>query len=403
MKRILVVDDEPDFVRTLSQIQSDLPRSWELEFRHDGTSVIAELAQSPCDIVVASARAPRSEVASLLSTLKDRHPATLRLLMADAPLSPENTALAHDAHDQLPRTGSFGGLRQGLMRSCALQDTIHSPGIAHLVDRIDALPSVPTLYTEFVAATRDAKSTIEDLGNIVSKDLALTARLLQLVNSAAFALPQKIVSPGQAATFLGLETLRSLVFSVQAFDSFGSAKSKYFQIEKLWEHSLRVAQFSRAILEAERCNRTIIEEGFLAGLLHDCGELVLVMNRPDRFDATRRLAERDGMSPLELEERLFGASHAAIGGHLIARWGLPISVVEAIAFHHTPSKFSETDFSPLAAVHVANRLARIDLSTVKPEEIDGLDYAFLKRLGRDTRVARWVHACWESSSSHLAA
>jgi HD-like signal output (HDOD) protein len=403
MKRILVVDDEPDFVRALSEIRGALPREWELTFEHDGRGAIEELARTPCDIVVASSRAPRTEVAALLADLKKQHPSTLRLLMADGPLVGESAMLVHDAHDQLPRTIASGGLKGGLLRSCALQDMIHSPGIERLVDRIDALPSVPTLYTEFVTAARDASSTIEDLGNIIGKDPALTARLLQLVNSAAFALPQKIASPGQAATYLGLETLRSLVFSVQAFDAFGTAQSAHFKIERLWEHSLRVAQFSRAILEVERCNRTMIEEGFLAGLLHDCGELVLVMNRPDRFDATRELAQRDGMTHVQLEERLFGASHAAIGGHLIARWGLPVVVVEAIAFHHHPSKFGEADFSPLAAVHVADQLARIDLAHVKPDAIAGIDYGYLKSLGRDTRVARWVQACWESSLSNLAA
>lgn len=392
MKLILVVEDEPALADGLAQIGSELPASWEFAFAEGADAALDVIDDASIEIVVSPSRMGTTD---MLAEARRRRPEVLRLAIEDVPPAQRLHALGGDAHDRLPRRGSRETLRKGLTRGCALQEAIHGPGVVSLVEHLDALPALPSLYAEFLAATNDPNRTVEDLGAIIAQDIALTAKVLQIVNSAMFGLPQKIVDPGQAATFLGLDMLRSLVLSVKAFDAFASSKLVHTTLDSIWQHSLRVGTMARAILEVERCDRHMIEAGFLAGMMHDCGALVLAANRPDRFDAARRFAERDGREPSEMEQRLFGASHAPIGGHLLARWGLPGSVVEAVAFHHAPSLLAEADFSPLCAVHVANRLARIDLASADAATIPGLDHAALRRVGRESRVERWIEACRE--------
>jgi HD-like signal output (HDOD) protein len=153
-----------------------------------------------------------------------------------------------------------------------------------------------------------------------------------------------------------------------------------------------VAAFTRAILVSERCDKKLVEEGALAGMMHDCGKLVLASNRAKRLQAAYLLAERDGLDRTDTERRLFGASHAGLGAYLLCEWGMPSTVIEAVCFHHTPGQCREPDFSLLTAVHVANSISRADLEApdaVLPE----LDWQYLEGLGLARRVPHWIEAC----------
>ena len=134
------------------------------------------------------------------------------------------------------------------------------------------------------------------------------------------------------------------VLSVGVVSQFDEREMRDFSIQESWEHNMLVAQYARAILSCERATKTQLDEGFLAGMMHDAGKLVLVSNCPDRFEAAGLFAERDRAEREDVERRLFGGSHAAVGGYLLARWSLPVSVVEAVLYHHVPGQCREVEF-----------------------------------------------------------
>lgn len=398
MKRILIVDEEPRAIAAFVQVLDSLPAGWALTFARSDAEALERMEEKACGICLTVLKSEHIDGAALLPRIKERHPSTLRFLLSDVPRGGEQSAHRVDAHGSVSRHGPRSALERTLARQCAIHDALDAPGLGHLLGRIDTLPSVPSLYLQFTRAANDPSSTIEDLGSIIARDMALTARVLQIANSPQFGMPQRIVSPGQAATILGLDLLRSLVLSVKAFDSFAESKLAPKAIQTVWEHSLTVAHHARAILECERCDRTLVEEGFLAGMLHEAGELVLAANRPDRFAAARALAERDGTSVIALERRLFGIAHDCLGGILLSRWGMPASVVEAVAFHHAPGDLAGSEFSPLAAVHVADQIARVDDTSATADDIPGIDREFLRRIGREARLERWLQACREAAT-----
>src|SRR5262249_55199978 len=159
-------------------------------------------------------------------------------------------------------------------------------------------------------------------GQIVAKDMGLTAKILQLVNSAFFGLGRPIAHPEEAAMFLGSETLKALVLSLGIFSQFQHLRLTEFNVESLWKHSWTVGVLSKRLCELETARRVTTDEAFISGLLHDVGKLVLAGNYPERLEQNLRIARQQAIPLWEQENRTWGAGHAELGGHLLGLWGL---------------------------------------------------------------------------------
>jgi len=137
-----------------------------------------------------------------------------------------------------------------------------------------------------------------------------------------------------------------------------------------------------------------VEDSFMAGVLHDAGKLVLVANMPDRYREILTLAHNNGCTVNEAERQVLGATHAEVGGYLLALWGLPQAIVEAISFHHEPGRQQARELNCLTAVHVANDLVH---SAGEPETESRLDAAYLHELQLANRLSLWQAACQKAT------
>jgi putative nucleotidyltransferase with HDIG domain len=168
------------------------------------------------------------------------------------------------------------------------------------------------------------------------------------------------------------------------FSQYSEAEGISPTIAALLAHSIRVGIYARAIALAETKNAENAEAAFTAGVLHDLGKIVLAGNMPERYLQVRALRASKGLSTEAAELEVFGASHARVGACLLAAWGLPLAILEALAWHHEPERSSEKAFSLLTAVHVANAFAH---------ETEGvpaqLNKEFLERTGMAARCAAW--------------
>ncbi len=398
MKKILFVVLDPRLSAGMAQACAQGGEPFEVRRVANAREALDSLARTPCDIIVAELGLPGTNGGELLAAMRLQHPRCVRLLLAEPRQRELAARYAGEAHQTLPRGVSSNALLNTLVRAGALHDVLNSERLMNLVANLDSLPSMPGLYLALISAMKDPNSTIGSLGQIIARDIGMTARVLQIVNSVVFGLREKIADPGQAATFLGLDTLRSLVLSVGVFSQFEQGEVEEFSVEETWEHSLEVAAFTRAILLAERCDKKLLEEGALAGMMHDCGKLVLASNRAKRLRAAAELSERDGLDRSDTERRIFGASHAGLGAYLLCEWGMPSGVIEAVCFHHDPGRCREQDFSLLTAVHAANCLAHSDLDAAVGA-IPGLDWEYLERLGLARRVPYWLEACRQARAT----
>lgn len=265
--------------------------------------------------------------------------------------------------------------------------------LCRLVDKIKTLPSLPALYRELTEELQSPDASIENTARIISKDMGMTAKILQLVNAPFYGMRTRITSPTKAVAFLGLDQIRPLVLSMQVFSQFRESQHPFFSLEVLWRHGLVTGAYARAIAKEEQVPQDLINATFTAGLLHDIGILILSTNFPGRYtDALALMLDR-GIAEWEAECEVFGASHGEVGGYLLGAWGLSDEVVEAVAFHHEPMRSVGQPFSPLAAVHIANALVEQEEASAMGGIPTPVDADYLASCGLTDRLSTWRTLC----------
>jgi HD-like signal output (HDOD) protein len=272
-----------------------------------------------------------------------------------------------------------------------LREYLHNDRLQQLLSRLNTIPSVPDLYMQVMRELQQQDPSIQKVAKIIEQDFGMCAKLLHFVNSAHFGLAHQISSPLQAINYVGLNNLRSLILSVEMFSKVDTTKLPTgFSMTRLWQHSLCVGAFARTIARAEKASAKLIDEAYMAGLLHDAGALVLASNMPERYGEVLRQKTATKKPLDEIELQVLGASHAEVGAYLLALWGLPDPIVEAVAFHQRPSLSLTHTFTPLAIIHVADVIAS-ELDENSEDSI--LDEAYTLELGLMERIPEWRIAC----------
>jgi len=391
-KRIIFVDDEALVLQGLQRMLRPLRDEWEMEFVDSGAKALERMAQTPVDVVVSDMRMPGMNGAELLGEVMKRHPKTVRIILSGHADKDLILKCVGSTHQYLAKPCDADSLKATVLRAASTENSLRDEKLKELVARMDRLPSIPSLYVQIVEAFQNPEVTLDQVGEIIAKDMAMTAKILKLVNSAFFGLRRQVSSPSEAANYLGLDTIRSLVLSLNAFSQFEALPLGEFSIEGLWNHSLNTAAIAKAIALTHDDNPKLADEAFIAGMLHDVGKLVLAANYTKQFDQSLRLASDNKIDLSVAEQEVFGASHADVGGYLLGLWGLPVSVVEAIALHHSPGKSIQKRFSPLTAVHAANGISHEREAANDPPSFTRIDSEYLTDLGLIEHLNTWRKA-----------
>ena len=231
------------------------------------------------------------------------------------------------------------------------------------------------------AASR-AETTVSEISAIIQRDPAMSVKVLQLVNSSFFGLKSRVSSIAQAVSYLGVGLLKSLVLSAHVFSALDVSRCKVLSIERFQLYSIRIGRLAQRMVKSKAAG----EEAFTAGVIHNVGELVLAVKRPDEFAQVLQRCEETGEPRAHVERDVFGVTHPEVGAQLLANWGIPFSIVEVAAFHHEPSRVVGGDLELLATVHCADALVGI-LTCGDPATT--LDQAFLERAGLIQQLPRW--------------
>ena len=379
--RILFVDDEQKVLTGLERMLRRMRKEWEMVFVDSAERAMAELQKAPFDVIVTDMKMPGMEGNQLLSNVKERYPDIVRLVLSGH-AEEQNIAESIDVtHQFLTKPCEADELKETLRRCCWLKSRLGDPDLKRIVTRISKLPTLPQLYTEITEALR-RDAPIKEIAEIISQDISMTAKILQLVNSPFFGTRYNIANPVQAVNFLGLDTIKNLVFSVELFSQFDEKTLRKFHLGDIWDHSLDVASLAKKIYLAERKDEKGAGHAFLAGMLHDVGKLILVTNFPEEFETAIKKARAEHIPHYMAEAEIIGTTHAEVGSYLLGLWGLPDEIIDPIANHHRPRRSSESAFSALTAVHVANAMVDGDILRM-------IDSDYLERLGISDCLEQW--------------
>lgn len=394
--KILFVDDEPGVLNGLRRKLHDKP--WECSFAAGGTAALELLEQEEFDVVVSDLRMPGMDGIELLEHVRHMHPRTARIVLsgyADRDMLLRST---RPAHQFLSKPCDPDDLEGALTRSILLRDLLADTKLQATVASLTSLPSLPSLYVEILEESRSPNGSLQSVGRIIERDIGMSAKILQLVNSAFFGVAQHIDSPAQAAGLLGLEVVKGLVLSVKVFDGFDASLLDAGALEAIWEHSGTTGLLARTICECEGARSDVTDQANVAGLLHDCGSVLLAADLPDGARVARELSQVRGLPTWDAERRILGGDHAAVGGFLLGLWSLPFPVVHATAHHHRLPTDCEPGFSVLAALHAADVFAGDLAPTPDGSTPRSLDMDYYDRIGLADRVEVWRARCEERLS-----
>ena len=388
-KRILVADENPQDLAAARRALSTAGEVWDVEYSSGGEDALAIMARQPVDLILSDFRCPGAGGVSLLDVVGERFPEVLRVVYSSMISQDFILNCLKGTHLILSKPSDPATLTSTLRRALSLSGWIASDRIRAMVSKADALPSLPTLYFEVLRELRSKHASVQNVAEVVCKDLAITGKLLQVVNSAFYALPKKVTNPGEAVAILGMETVKSVVLCCQALSHIEIPRDSTFTQESLWSHSMVVAGLAKKVAWAETEDSQLADEAFTAGLLHDAGRWVMIANLGEDYIRVTQEASDSG-EPLELcEERAFGVHHGHVGAYLLGLWGMPLPVLEAAALHHTPELGLNTHFCSATAVHIADALARQTAPQEYPFLLPALSTAHLRRLGLLDRVPLW--------------
>jgi HD-like signal output (HDOD) protein/ActR/RegA family two-component response regulator len=372
MKRVLFVDDESKILDGIRRMMHSERERWDMQFAIGGEAALQACEAGRFDVVVSDMRMPGMDGATLLGHIRDRYPATARIILSGYSEAALAIRAVPVAHRFLAKPCTASDLQSTIERVCALQELLCAPEIRGVVGSVGQLPSLSRTYTSLAQALTNPDTSINEVASIIEEDVGMSAKVFQLVNSAFFGLAQKVTNLPGAAAYLGLETIKNLALASEVFRVFVPDKRiPQSTCESIQNHAHHTAAIA-GVLPIEQKNREIT---VVASLLHDVGRLILASRMPDQFCAANSLAAERGCRLFEVEEELLGTTHAEIGAYLLGLWGLPNVAVEAIAHHHRPTRIPHTGFDSSVAVYVADLLADELETHHKRQEGDGLsDY-----------------------------
>lgn len=385
--RILFVDDDPLVLRGFQRSLDDYCDNWEADFAPSGKEALKKLSEHPFDAIITDMHMPIMDGVQLLDAVSKMTPGVIRFVLSGNTSDIQILKSTHLVHQMIPKPCEMEKIYELVERACCLRDMLSSPQLLHIITGITSLPSVPRLYNQLLEQLQSETASSQDVGNIIAQDAAMSAKILQLVNSAFFGISDNISSPQKAVTILGLNTIKSLVLGIQVFSEYQGQRDLPVSVDAVWEHSLHVSSMAFTIARSLNLSSQEKEDARVSGILHDVG-MLLGFQIPGFFQNVK--FNKKGHTFIESEYRFLGTSHAEMGGYLLGIWGLPHPIVEAVTFHHLPGIQMIAKPGLVTSLYIANGL--INMCQMESQKNYGpyLDLAYLQKFNLVDRLDEWA-------------
>ncbi|MGQ9818382.1 MAG: HDOD domain-containing protein [Candidatus Kapaibacteriales bacterium] len=337
----------------LIQMLIPMQNEWDVFFADSSERALQLLANNQINYVFSDFKFTLPNGANLLGEIKKIFPNTIRFAIVPDLEQSTIGQISQFVHQFITLPFSLDDIKNRIQKTSILQDTLKNEKIISLIKSITNLPSLPEIYIQIENETNKPDFSLQKIANLISKDPNLTAKILQIVNSALFGLQREITNINFALSYLGINVIKSLVFYIQLFSSFKVTSENRKYLEKIWHHSMVVASTTFHLAQKYLSNQFEIDSAYTAGVLHDIGKFVLLstFTYPQNVQL---LTEQKYISEIEAEKELYGCTHSEIGAYLLGLWGFPHIIVEAVAFHHNPSILENEKVTLATITHLAN-------------------------------------------------
>ncbi len=338
--KILFVDDEPNVLQATRRATRDMRHEWDIRFAEDAEQAMSMLDEEPFDVVVTDMRMPGTDGADLLAVVRSCSPSTARIVLSGYAEDEAVFRSTRVAHQFLSKPCDMDLLKRTIEEIRAAQEVVPSRKIRDLIGTVDQLPALGEVYQRLMSAIESGRANNDQLAEIISEDVALTAEILRLLNSSFFGLSRRVESVAQAIGFLGFDVLRAIVAGHSVFNQQGSST---VDVDAISRRSQRIAALSRRIHGAmNETSSAELANVYLAGMLHEVGALVLTsIDGTERLDIEGAFRSNDAT----VDRLVFGVDRFAVSSNLLGLWAFPPEIVQAVS---SLSQHPDESISPMA-------------------------------------------------------
>lgn len=337
VRRVLLVGADQQVLEGLKRSLRVFESMWAIE---SVTFPVDEGIERP-DVVIVEARGFAIDAQTVLHAISRTHPRTVRAVLCSTDVSQEVVQrLLLSSHQLIKKPVVPAQLFELVERTCTMVETLGADRLRAVVSRLGAMPSLPQTYATISQMTADPNVSLDAVSSVVERDPAITANVLRIINSAYFGLPRRVSSVRETVRYLGIQSLKNIVLTVEIFEGVASGKTA---------RALQFEALARACAMREVLGRTpMAETAFATGVLSDVGQLLLATRLPLDSAAILKEVSLSNRSLCEVERERLGATHAEIGGALLGMWNLPAPMVEAVLMHHEPPEMTTAANVPTA-------------------------------------------------------
>lgn len=390
-KNILFVDDNENVISGIQRQLRPYRDEWTLFFAHNGSEALKVMAQQAIDLIVSDVIMPEMRGDALLEKVSRDYPGTVRMILSGYADEATLKSSLEVAHQYLSKPCNASVLRETIAQIFKIQACVNNPKIVAGVGDPSKLPCLPKIYQELNAAIADENSTITGIAEIFSRDMMLTAKLLQLVNSPYFGVNRLVSSLTDAINLIGIKKLNNLVVSVHVKSVFPIKNPEMAHyMEYLWQDSGRVAELARLIALSENQQEDRPDQAYLGGLLHNMGLLIFLSRGGEKLKILLEQVKKTDIPVAELETAIFGFNRSEAAAYVLSLWKIPPRIIESILLQNTPNETKYDGVNALTAVHVAACLLKPSVMKEYDRLFDmTLDTAYLQRINKLQALPTW--------------
>jgi HD-like signal output (HDOD) protein/CheY-like chemotaxis protein len=352
MKRILFVDDDVNTLNGLRRGLYSMRDEWRLEFEENAEDALRLLANNAVDVIVTDVQMSEMDGFQLLGKARKTCPQAVRIVLSGQTQQDQLARSFQSMHLFLSKPCDMQILKRRIRQVLSYGDKIADRSVKSLVSQLGVLPSLPILAGSLRKEFQSPNPCLDEIAGIVAMDMGMSASVLHLANSGCFGPNLPMSSPELAVRWLGLETVRSFLITNGLCATLDLNGFKHFDAEALWRDSVARATESRALALAQSGNAVFADEAFAAGLFRDLGQVVLATVLRSSYDDIVCHAMLRGEPLWKVEREFIGSTHAEVGAYLLALWGFPEPVLDAVLSRRSQAE-SQAELGKLTAAHKA--------------------------------------------------
>lgn len=391
---ILFVDDDLDVINGYKRMLFLYRKEWNQYFASGGAEALGIMEANNIDVIISDMKMPNMDGLELLNIVQKRFPNTLRIILSGHQDELKIIRSLTSAHQFLIKPCDANQIKKTIENAFSLRKLLENKEVIDIINGLGELPSLPEIYLKLEREMSSENVSFQKMTQIITKDPALTAKILQTVNSGFFGLPRRITDLIEALSYLGINMIKSIILYLETFSLKNYPPGVANHITEIATHCMETAAIGKIISKYEKLNKQLADDIFISCILHEVGKLIL-LKMPDYVSKIEELRQAKNLNWIEAETEIYGFTHESVGAYLLGIWGLPKTIIESAAFLHNPSVLDIEALNCLTIVHISNSLAEYTSDEFNYNELN-IDRKLMEKLMLIEKIGTW----WEEVQNY---